>query len=659
MAKNGEAEKREEAVPSFLDSGSLQLILFGGKGGVGKTTCATAAALRLAAHLPERTFLLVSADPAHSLADSFAASLPPANLTVLELDAQQCLATFRAEHGHTLQRIAAAGTFLDDEDIRRFLSLSLPGLDELMAFLRICGWVEQRLYDCIIVDTAPSGHALRLVGMPALLHNWLSALDALLAKSRYMRKVFGRSSSPDDLDAFLSDWWTSMKRMSRLLRDGARCRFVPVTIAETLSVHETAALLAELRRGQICVRDIVINQVHPAASCPNCGSARTLEEEQVQWLRAAAGSLRFWIVERFADEVRGREWLDRFWVQARLLATPTMAWRGPARVRHLAVPAPAMLPSSDVRLLLFAGKGGVGKTTLACATAVRLAAEFPERRILLFSTDPAHSLSACLAAQVGPSAFSLMAGLSAMEIDARAEFEALKRRYASDIRDFFQSVSASLDLTFDRVVLEKMLDLAPPGLDEVMALGRVSDLLAQDRYELIVLDPAATGHFIRLLELPAIADQWLKTMFDFLLKYERVFTLPGFSEQLVRFSKNLKQFRRILSDPRRAVVYAVGIAAEMAWEEMKDLLDACGRIGVEVPAIFLNLLTPPGDCAWCAAARRREETMSARFRDTFPRQRQILIYRQEQPLGLNGLRRFGSELFQAARQERPALEAVR
>ena len=103
------------------------MLLFGGKGGVGKTTCATATALRLAAERAGESFLLVSTDPAHSLQDSLAGMVPPANLTVRELDAQECLATFRAENGPKLREIAAAGTFLDDEDISRFLNLVFAG----------------------------------------------------------------------------------------------------------------------------------------------------------------------------------------------------------------------------------------------------------------------------------------------------------------------------------------------------------------------------------------------------------------------------------------------------------------------------------------------------------------------------------------------------
>jgi TRC40/GET3/ArsA family transport-energizing ATPase len=250
----------------------------------------------------------------------------------------------------------------------------------------------------------------------------------------------------------------------------------------------------------------------------------------------------------------------------------------------------------------------VGKTTLSCATALRLARDFPQKRILLFSTDPAHSLSACLGQEVGPQPVPVVAGLSALEIDAHAEFEALKAQYAGDIKEFLQSVAAGFDLTFDRVVMERMMDLAPPGVDEMMALTRILDLLIHRRYDLFVLDSAATGHFIRLIELPALLDQWLKTFFSVLLKYQRLLQLPRFCAQLVELSKNLKQFRVLLGDRDRAVLYVVSILARMAWEETKDLLAACDRLSLHVPALFLNRMTPPGDCRFCGRLRSRERS---------------------------------------------------
>jgi len=643
--------------PSFLDQRSLRLLLFGGKGGVGKTTCASATALRLAEERPSERFLLVSTDPAHSVQDSLAGMLPPANLTVLELDAKQCLEKFLSENGDKLHAIAAAGTFLDDEDISRFLSLSLPGLDELMAFLEIVGWVESGTYATIVVDTAPSGHTLRLLAMPGLIRKWLSMLDALLAKRRYMRKVFSHSSSPDELDAFLTRWRTSIRSMEALLRDRKRCEFVPVSLAEPLSVSETVALRDELQHWRIPVENLILNQLHPRGSgCVTCSNAYAREREQIRRLYDAGRPVALWGVQVMAEEIRGDQPLTHFWDHVaprepeQAAAPVNVPEPGGLATAHLPpVETPAQALSPGIQLVLFTGKGGVGKTTLSCATALRLAHDFPEKRILLFSTDPAHSLSACLNQQIGPRPTPVVGGLSAVEIDAHAEFEALKAQYAGDVEDVLQAVSTGFDLTFDRVVIERMLDLAPPGLDEVMALTRILDLLIRKRYDLFVLDSAATGHFIRLIELPALIDQWLKTFFSVLLKYERVLQLPRFSAQLVELSKNLKQFRALLGDGARAVLYVVSIPARMAWEETKDLLATCDRLGVHIPALFLNQMTPPGNCALCEGLRRRERVEAENFRKSFPEQQQVLVYRQRQPpVGRERLEDLAQGLYQAA-----------
>src|SRR5664280_899274 len=211
-----------QQMPSFFEQSGLQLLLFGGKGGVGKTTCATAAALRLSALAPSRSFMLVSTDPAHSVRDSLAGHVPPGNLEVLEFDPQPSIARFRERNGPTLREIAAAGTLLDDEDIHRFLSLALPGIDELMAFFEIASWVEARRYDCIVVDTAPSGHTLRQLAMPEMTRRCLGMLEALLAKRRYMRRVFSRNAAPDRLDLVVAQWKSSLERTESLLRDPAR-----------------------------------------------------------------------------------------------------------------------------------------------------------------------------------------------------------------------------------------------------------------------------------------------------------------------------------------------------------------------------------------------------------------------------------------------------
>ena len=641
--------------PSFFDKQGLQLLLFGGKGGVGKTTCATAAALRLSALAPDRSLLLVSTDPAHSVRDSLAGYAPPGKLQVLELDAQQCLAKFCEQNGGMLREIASAGTFLDDEDINQFLSLSLPGLDELMALFEISSWVEARQYDCIVVDTAPSGHTLRLLALPELIQRWLGMLEVLLAKRRYMRRVFSRDTGPDRLDLFVTKWKSTLHLTEKLLHDPKRTQFVPVTIAEPLSVYETVALFQELRSRKIPVSELVVNQLHLECDCPTCTAARSAERLHIQRLLADIEiPCPVWGIGLMADEVRGKQLLMEFWDRAQLIdRRPVIAVscglsRGPA-VLH-----PVLLPSARMQFILFAGKGGVGKTTLSCVTAVRMARDFPGKRVLLFSADPAHSLSACLQTKIGPRPKLLLPGLTAMEIDATAEFEKLKVHYAEDLEHFLESVSRGFDLTFDRVVLERMLDLAPPGLDEVMALTRILDFLALESYDLFVLDCASTGHLIRLLELPDLINEWLKAFFNLFLKYEHILQMPAFAEELVGISRNLKKMRELLQNPAASALYSVSISTQMALEETKDLVAACGRMGIAVPLMFLNLLTPPCDCHLCMGLRWRESEVAEEFLNVFPDKQQIQVYRQPGLGGLEQLESLGRSLYRSVGQEMAA-----
>lgn len=642
-----------EATPSFLDYRGLQLLIFGGKGGVGKTTCATAAALQLAQRSPASSFLLVSTDPAHSLADSLAGLRPPDNLKVLELDAREYLNSFKKAHSDKLREIASRGTFLDDDEISRFLDLSLPGLDELTAFLEISAWVENRSYDCIIVDTAPSGHTLRLLAMPEFLRKWLAMLETLLAKHRYMKWAFTRSSYRDELDTFLEELAASVKRMEELLQDSVRCRFVPVMLAEAMSIRETVSIVKEVDRLKLPMTDIVINQLYPDNPCAVCRDERLRQMRELRNLFRQTSLSRFalWTVPLYAEEVRGREALESFWNGAGQISQAPPAEPEPSAVQAPRVEAAVPWPPPEATLLIFAGKGGVGKTTLACATALQLARNVSAKGVLLFSTGPAHSLSACLEAEIDSRPRVVVPGLTAMEIDSQAEFEALKKQYAADIEKFLRSVSSQFDLTFDREVLERILDLSPPGLDEVMALTRVMALLASGRYDVLVLDSAATGHLIRLLELPEIIDQWLKVFFDLFLKYQQVFRLTKFSQELVTMSKNLKRLRELLRNPARAALYAVSIPTDMALEETRDLIAACERLGVRVPGLFLNLVTSLSECELCSALYRGESQVRHKFQQSLSGRDVTVVYRRGEIRGLRRLEELGKALYQGARAE--------
>ncbi len=115
-----------------------------------------------------------------------------------------------------------------------------------------------------------------------------------------------------------------------------------------------------------------------------------------------------------------------------------------------------------------------------------MAQELDGKEVFLFSTDPAHSLSACLDTPIGAQPTRLASGLTAMEIDAQSEFEALKVQYARELEKFLYDISSNFDLTFDRDVMERIMDLSPPGIDEIMALTSVMEFLSQGRYHFFI-----------------------------------------------------------------------------------------------------------------------------------------------------------------------------
>jgi arsenite-transporting ATPase len=413
----------------------------------------------------------------------------------------------------------------------------------------------------------------------------------------------------------------------------------------TFAISETLKFLRELAHLHIPVKEIIVNRLFPENSCLLCTEGRRRQHQLLAgWLnnRRLFG-YDLWGVPLYAEEIRGPN-LETLWDGVYAIGPGPLALPPSTLELPLRVDAAPPCPPPELNFLIFAGKGGVGKTTLACATAVHLAREFPGREILLFSTDPAHSLSACLDRPVGPHPVRLAPGLTAVEIDAPGEFASLKERYQRELKIFLQSTFENFDIPFDRHVMERMLDLSPPGLDEIMALVRVMDFLDQGRADLFILDSAPTGHLLRLLELPELIDQWLKTFFGLLLKYKLTLRFPDLSQQLVRISRDLKLLRNLWRNPARTALYAVSILTEMAFQETADLLASCGRLGMSVPVLFLNLATPTGDCPLCRSLHRREALIQEKFQHTFPG-RQPVVYRQNEPRGLKRLGELGRALY--------------
>ncbi|HEY0365218.1 MAG TPA: ArsA family ATPase, partial [Pyrinomonadaceae bacterium] len=206
-------------------------LFFGGKGGVGKTTAASATALYLLNKLKkDDSILLFSTDPAHSLSDSLdvkignrlveVKQLRGARLFAYEMDASLALERFREEHGKVLAEIAERGTLLDEEDINDLLSLSLPGMDEVMSLFELSELDREGKYTHIVVDTAPSGHTSRLLRLPEVFDRMVKALDLMGDKHRYIVAHFARRRPvADEVDLFLQDLSRRIEAVRTLLHD--------------------------------------------------------------------------------------------------------------------------------------------------------------------------------------------------------------------------------------------------------------------------------------------------------------------------------------------------------------------------------------------------------------------------------------------------------
>jgi arsenite-transporting ATPase len=154
--------------------------------------------------------------------------------------------------------------------------------------------------------------------------------------------------------------------------------------------------------------------------------------------------------------------------------------------------------------------------------------------------------------------------LEAMEIDPGRWFEDLKQRYRSWTDELFDAIGAGskLQIKFDREAMRELVELTPPGIDEIAALGVINDLIDQNQYQSIVLDTAPTGHLIRFLELPQIALSWVRTFIKLLLKYQHIVHATRVAEELVALSKSIKRVLALLTDERLCEFVGVAIPRE-------------------------------------------------------------------------------------------------
>ena len=269
-----------------------RILFFGGKGGVGKTTCASAVAL--AESRAGRRVLLVSTDPAHSTSDIFGTRfgaderhIAP-RLNGIEIDANL---EARRYIDNAKAGIARMFSHAVAKEAERQIELasSMPGVEEVALFDRIGDLVIERFdaYDLLIFDTAPTGHTLRLLRMPELVSAWITALSkrrrALLSLNKDIDQVrlAPEAIDPDDNPILktLEARREKLEQVRARLMQHNYTGFVLVVIPERLPIEETARAAEILRESNVNVCGVVVNRVLPADADGDFYRSRRLQEQ--------------------------------------------------------------------------------------------------------------------------------------------------------------------------------------------------------------------------------------------------------------------------------------------------------------------------------------------------------------------------------------------
>ncbi|MEO1521730.1 MAG: ArsA family ATPase [Cyanobacteria bacterium J06633_2] len=554
---------------SLNECDRLQLALFSGKGGVGKTTLSCGFARRWAQTFTEETVLLISTDPAHSLGDVMQIEvneIPRAvddvpNLQVQALDAQALLTDFKSKYGKVLELLVERGSFVEGSDLGPVWDLSWPGLDELMGILEIQRLLREKVADRVVVDMAPTGHSLNLLGLMDFLDNLLNSLDLFQAKHREMSERLTGHYTPDTVDEFLTTMREDLAAGRQLLHDHKTTACFIVAIPEPMSWEETRRFLSALNALEISVGGIFVNRVLPDELPTEGASARrVIQAEQKLLIKrflelAAPQDLPVFRVFQQHTEPVGAMRLDNVMTDVATVTTndpiyqnlsvPTVHW--PDKLE----PSFCDFIADHRQLLVIGGKGGVGKTTVAAAIAWGMAARHPDKQVRVISIDPAHSLGDAFGQPIGHEVQTLSSNLSAQEIDADTVLEKFREEYLWELAEMMGGSAGddNLRIAYGPEAWRQIVAQSLPGIDEMLSLLTIVELLDSQQQDLIVLDTAPTGHLLRFLEMPTALGDWLGWIFKLWIKYQDVVGRIELMGRLRTLRKRVMDAQKKLQNP--------------------------------------------------------------------------------------------------------------
>jgi arsenite-transporting ATPase len=243
------------------------------------------------------------------------------------------------------------------------------------------------------------------------------------------------------------------------------------------------------------------------------------------------------------------------------------------------------------------------------------------------------------------------------ELDADRLYLTFQAEYRSAIENLFDQFAAGsshdrgMDLGYDRELFNELFEMAPPGLNELMALHQV--ILELGKTDCVIFDTAPTGHFVRFLELPPLAREWLKAIFQLLLKHKMIVWPAKAVEKLVNLSKDIRSVMDIMTDPEKTAVMVVTIPKAMGFAEARRLFESLDGYKIKCDDIVINMAAQAGNCGFCAACAA-DEAMWMEKAKKLCKSSVVIPYLAEETCGVENLREFGRMIWKQEAFYRPA-----
>lgn len=620
----------EASLTSVVSSKGLKWIFVGGKGGVGKTTTSSALAVMMAAC--RRSVLLVSLDPAHNISDSFNQkfSREPtrvdgfSNLYAMEVEPPSATEATSSDL-EVAASAAGGGAANGSQSLGAGLGLpreiadvisGIPGVDEAMAFGTLMRSVTEMDYDVVIFDTAPTGHSIRLINFPSLLEKGLGLLRPVIAQFGPMVDNMGSAmgmppTNSQEVAAKVDEIDAIARQIRGIFQNRDQCTFICVCIAEFLSIFETERLVQQLTKHGVNVGNIVVNQVVKQTDVADASRAKKLYDARIamqtkyleQLVELYSEDFHLTPMPLLPAEVRGHEALRNY--SKLVCEEKPRFFRGISGLNELNE-YPGSLSNifndQNLRWIFFGGKGGVGKTTTCCSSAVAL--EHKGKKVLVVSTDPAHNLSDAFGQKISgstsPTKIDGFRSLYALEVDPTDATEA----YLSNALSSDESSVGDLQRVFSVDSIRQLVS-SVPGIDEAVSFAQISKLAKSMEFDVICVDMAPTGHALRLLGFPAVADRALsrfESMRQNLAPMLQMLTAsdPSMQQKILEAEAKLIDARRsvndvmkMLTDQEGTTFVCVAIAEFLSVYETERLVQELVAMDISVRNVVVNQLMDP------------------------------------------------------------------